>query len=198
MNRPIACLLAVPVAMLVASCDVSSAGAPPTSPRPSALSRYTSNGALRFPADYRTWIFLSSGLDMNYRAEVSQGRSVFDNVLVEPLAYRAFVATGEWPEGTLLVKENRLGAEKGSINQHGHFQTATLVGIEVHAKDSRRFPGGWAFYFFPSPETRSVRALPTSAECYSCHRKHGAVDTTFVQFYPTLLGITTRKEPVPP
>jgi len=31
--------------------------------------------------------------------------------------------------------------------------------------------------------------IPRSASCYSCHSEHGAVDTTFVQFYPTLLPI---------
>jgi hypothetical protein len=35
--------------------------------------------------------------------------------------------------------------------------------------------------------------IPTSADCYSCHADHGAVDTTFVQFYPTLLPIARSK-----
>jgi hypothetical protein len=33
-----------------------------------------------------------------------------------------------------------------------------------------------------------------SADCYSCHAKHAAVDTTFVQFYPTLLPIAKTKQ----
>ena len=28
--------------------------------------RFTSAGELEFPADYREWVFLSSGLDMSY------------------------------------------------------------------------------------------------------------------------------------
>ena len=35
--------------------------------------------------------------------------------------------------------------------------------------------------------------IPTSAGCYSCHAAHAAVDTTFVQFYPTLLPIAKSK-----
>ncbi len=35
--------------------------------------------------------------------------------------------------------------------------------------------------------------IPQSADCYSCHTAHGAVDTTFVQFYPTLLPIARSK-----
>jgi hypothetical protein len=35
--------------------------------------------------------------------------------------------------------------------------------------------------------------VPTTAECYSCHEQHAAVDNTFVQFYPTLLPIAESK-----
>ena len=35
--------------------------------------------------------------------------------------------------------------------------------------------------------------IPTNMDCYSCHSSHGAVDTTFVQFYPTLLDIAKQK-----
>jgi len=35
--------------------------------------------------------------------------------------------------------------------------------------------------------------IPLAADCYSCHAAHAAVDTTFVQFYPTLLPIATAK-----
>lgn len=35
--------------------------------------------------------------------------------------------------------------------------------------------------------------IPVVADCYSCHAAHGAVDTTFVQFYPTLLPIAKSK-----
>jgi len=35
--------------------------------------------------------------------------------------------------------------------------------------------------------------FPTEMECYSCHAQHTAVDTTFVQFYPTLIEIAKKK-----
>lgn len=31
--------------------------------------------------------------------------------------------------------------------------------------------------------------IPPAASCYACHSAHAAVDTTFVQFYATLLPI---------
>ncbi len=36
--------------------------------------------------------------------------------------------------------------------------------------------------------------IARSADCYSYHADNGAVDTTFVQFYPTLLAIARAKK----
>ena len=40
--------------------------------------------------------------------------------------------------------------------------------------------------------------MPTSAACYSCHAQHAAVDTTFVQFDPTLLPIAQSHHTLSP
>ena len=153
---------------------------------------YTEDGKLRRPDNYREWVYLSSGLDMNYRERpMGMDHSMFDNVFAEPSAYRAFRETGTWPDKTILVMEVRGASNKGSINKSGQFQTAGLMGMEAHVKDSARFRGGWAFFAFDDAE--SAAPLPREAACYSCHREHGAVDTTFVQFYPTLLGLAEQK-----
>ena len=65
------------------------------------------------------------------------------------------------------------------------------MAIEVHVKDEARFPGQWAFFGFGTGKTSKM--IPTTTDCYSCHAAHAAVDTTFVQFYPTLLPIATSK-----
>ena len=153
---------------------------------------YEPDGRMKFPKDYREWIFLSSGLDMSYREMPGMGdHSMFDNVFVEPAAYRVFLRTGTWPEETRFALETRGAKGKGSINQRGKFQSGEPMGVEVHVKDAKRFAGGWAFFGFQG--TESAPQIPTGAECYACHQKNGAVDTTFVQFYPTLLGIAKQK-----
>jgi hypothetical protein len=118
--------------------------------------------------------------------------SVFDNVFVNPSAYRSFLATGTWPDKTVLVLEVREAHGKGSINQAGHFQGTSVTDFEVHVKDEARFPGKWAFFSFDSPAGNGT-LIPKGASCYSCHAAHAAVDTTFVQFYPTLLPIAQKK-----
>lgn len=158
---------------------------------------YTRDGKLKYPENYREWIYLSSGLDMSYSERgFSMGHSTFDNVFAEPSAYREFMHTGTWPDGTQLVLEGRVAAEKGSINQHGKFQTDEIMAVEIHVKDVKRFKGGWAFFNFRGPEPASM--IPMTEDCYSCHQQHAAVDTTFVQFYPTLLKIATLKGTLSP
>ncbi len=141
--------------------------------------------------DYREWVFLSAGLDMSYTAEQLPDHHMFDNVFVNPDAYRWFLKSGTWPDGTMLLIETRAGASKGSINKRGAFQTTELMGLEAHVKDSRRFQGSWAFFSFDDATT--AKMIPRTEECYACHLAHAAVDTTFVQFYPTLIGTATAK-----
>jgi hypothetical protein len=149
--------------------------------------QFTDGNQLMRPANYREWVWVTSGLEMSYSAEASGG---FDNVFVSPAAYRGFVQTGKWPEGTMFVVEERAALNKGSINKAGHYQ-GELHGLVAEVKDSSRFSGGWAFFKFGGAERAA--ALPKTERCYACHAQHGAVDNTFVQFYPTLLEIAKQK-----
>jgi hypothetical protein len=64
-------------------------------------------------------------------------------------------------------------------------------------KDEARFPGKWAFFSF-DPAGGNGKLFPQTATCYTCHTAHAAVDTTFVQFYPTLLPIAQKKGTLSP
>jgi len=153
---------------------------------------YTAEGRLVFPADYREWVFLTSGLDMSYTEGMQMPHHMLDNVFVDPAAYKSFLATGTWPDGTMLVKENRRAETRGSINKSGNFQTTETMGIEIHVKDVAHFPDQWAFFAY-GDELKPAAMIPQAASCYSCHAAHAAVDRTFVQFYPTLLPIAKAK-----
>jgi hypothetical protein len=155
--------------------------------------RYNAKGELQFPEEYREWMWLSSGFGMAYGPGAANAASPFDNVFVRPEAYRSFMQTGKWPDQTVFVIEFRSSQTEGSINKQGRFQ-GDVVDIEVEVKDESRFPTRWAFFAFgKSGNGKSVGALPQSAACYSCHAQNGAVDNTFVQFYPTLIDVAKRK-----
>jgi Cytochrome P460 len=155
--------------------------------------RYLTDGRLVFPTDYREWVFLSSSIDMSYSDRpVHQ----FDNVFASRAAYRSFLKSGVWPDKTVLILENRGAASKGSITKSGQFQNGEVIGLEAHVKDTARFKGGWGFFAFDGMQPGDM--LPYEAACYSCHQKHAATDTTFVQFYPTLLPAATRHRTLNP
>ena len=143
------------------------------------------------PADYRQWVFLTSSLDLNYNTATPPGHHMLDNVFVDPASYKVFLDTGTWPDKTVMIKENRMAESAGTLSKGGQFQVG-VMNLEIHVKDAARFPGKWAF--FVSGDGKAPGTLmPQSANCYSCHQDHGAVDTTFVQFYPTLMPIAQAK-----
>jgi Cytochrome P460 len=153
--------------------------------------QYDKDGEMLFPSDYRDWVFLSSGLDMSYSASPSMASGhMFNNTFVPRAAYRAFLETGVWPDKTIIFLENRGGGTDVSINKRGVVQTGEIMGFEAHVKDTARFTGGWGFFGFDGD--KPAERIDYSASCYSCHQQHGAADTTFVQFYPTLMPVATR------
>ena len=159
-----------------------------------AAPQYPGADRMAVPPDYRDWVFLTSSLDLNYSTAVEPGPDqmhMLDNVFVNPGAYWMFLDTGSWPDRTVLVKENRNAESAGTLSKSGRFQTG-VMNLEIHVKDEGRFVGKWAF--FVSSDGKQPGVLkPQSANCYSCHQDHGAVDTTFVQFYPTLMAIAKGK-----
>lgn len=154
--------------------------------------QYTKNGDLLLPKDYRQWDFLSSSVAMNYPEEGPGGHAMFGNLFVQPSARKQFENTGTWPDKTVLLMELRgVGHAAGDasfLSKDAQFQT-DLMGYEAHVKDSSH--GGWAFYSI-SKDATSGKAFDKSAKCFSCHADRGAVDTTFVQYYPTLIAAAKK------
>jgi hypothetical protein len=160
----------------------------------SGIPQYTKDGNLVFPSDYRDWTFVSSGIGMSYSAAARMSTDpAFDNVFVPTEAYQTFLRTGHWPNKTMWVIEVRRSTGRGSINKAGHFQREVL-GYDVEVKDPSTAET-WRYYGFgpqrgaPSNE----KANPQDAGCFECHAKNGAVEHTFVQFYPTLLDAAKQK-----
>ena len=156
--------------------------------------QFAPDGQLLLPKDYREWVFVTSGLGMTYGSPEAAATQEpkFDNVFVSRAAYQSFLETGKWPDKTMFVLEVRSAQSKASINKGGHFQSE-IVAIEAEVKNG----GKWAFYGF-GKGTATGKQIPASASCYSCHGQHGAVDNTFVQFYPTLLSVAREKGTLKP
>jgi hypothetical protein len=146
--------------------------------------QFTSDGKLKLPRDYRSWAYVSTGFGMSYTESSEHRDPVFDNVFVQREAYDHFVRTKTWPDRTMFILELRQSSDHGSILRNGRFQGA-ISSVEASVKDEGRFAEKWAYFDFGPRETEAVR-FPKEARCFSCHKQNGAVDNTFVQFYPTL------------
>ena len=192
MNRSFG-LFCFAVAALCASAVASQAADPNVH-----LPQYTADGKLVLPADYREWVYMSSGLGMAYStpAPGMAAEPLFTNTFVPPEAYRAFVATGKWPDRTMFALEERSSTNHGSIVKDGRYQI-DLQATLVEVKDTQRFPGGWRFFVFPAAQNGDLPAeanpIANQTACLACHAKNAAVEHTFVQFYPTLLAIAKKK-----
>jgi hypothetical protein len=188
--------LSKPILFLLLALVLSATSGQKNRDVPSSTSvEYTADGQLRFPEHYREWVWLTSDFHTATDAEKMPPatHSIFNNIFVDPEAYKAFQQTGTWPDKTMLVVEQRGTDDMPSPNPNhrGNAQSA-ILGIAVHVKDEARFPGKWAFFGFQA-EQKTSRMTPVTAACYSCHAAKAALDTTFVQFYPTLLPIATSK-----
>ena len=161
---------------------------------------YTADAQLKLPEHYREWVYLTSDFyaASNPAKMQAGGQRKFNNILVNPDAYRAFLQTGTWPDKTMFVVDQREGDDMKSSNpnQKGVAQSSE-IGLAMHVKDEARFPGKWAFFGFSGGATTG-KMIPVTAGCYSCHAANGAADTTFVQFYPTLLPIAKSKNTLSP
>ncbi len=170
----------VPVIALLAvfACDAEQKMAQP---------KYAEGNQLVRPEGYREWIFMGSNLGMGYREGQPTKSPNFHNLYIQPEAYREFVATGKFPDKTILIMEQVSVGTNASINKQGQFEDR-FIGIEAAVKDEKRFSDKWAYFdFIGSGGSRLSQAKPFAKQaCWNCHNEHGAVDNVFVQFYPVL------------
>ena len=158
------------------------------------VAKLTADGNLRKPSDLDNWIFLGTSLGMGYNpgsfnaAQPGQ----FQVVLMEPNAYRHFVKHRSYAPGSMfLLSFYDSDKQQRSINQNG-FTQADLTNFEIHLIDPAQGKDGHAFYMFGANDTQG-HPMPPGNACVSCHIKHGALDGTFAQFYPTLRPSSRRR-----
>ncbi len=168
---------------------VAFAAAPPAPPA-RALPRYTVEGALRRPAGVERWVLVGASLGLGYSDATEDGPGMFHRVYLEPGAYDHYIRTGRFAAGTMLALSIRQPDRRVPPSRAGWTEGA-LAALELAVKDPGRFPGGWAYFDF-GREAAAARALP-ARRCQACHAEHAAEDNVFVQFYPTLREVPSRR-----
>ena len=169
----------------------------PEPPKPigDTLPRYAADSLIR-PAGTERWVLAGASIGLGYSqpsgAQAAGGTGgLFHNVYIEPTAYEHFVQTGRFREGTMMAMTLYEPGQKVHPSKQGFFE-GNFLALEVSLKDSKRYPGGWAYFNFNkgAPESRAL-ALPREG-CQSCHAQNAADDNVFVQFYPTLRAVSAK------
>lgn len=158
---------------------------------------FEGNDILLRPEGYREWIFVGSSKGLRYEENADKATyptaEKFNNVYLNPAAYREYAKTGKFPEGTVLVLEIFSAETKAEPGLQGSYPKER-VALEAAVKDSRRFQEGWAYFSFTGKDGQiKDKAPPRPKEsCYSCHRTKAADDHVFTQFYPVLRALSKK------
>jgi hypothetical protein len=158
---------------------------------------FDAEGKLKLPEGYRHWVFIGAPLTPNGLNNGKAGFPEYHHVYVEEKNLDAYLKTGAFPEGTVLVKElTRVlnptfpDGSRTEPSGRGYFN-GEYNGMDVTVKDSKRFAAtnGWGFFNFghhPLPYASWAKES-SKAECAGCHQSFVAkTDMTWVQFYPIL------------
>jgi len=150
------------------------------------VARFDADGDLHVPENLDEWVFIGSSLGMGYsQAEFDpDSPGMFQVARMEPEAYAAFKATGRFVDGTMIALHFYGSQSEVSINRTGYVM-GDLHFAEIHYKDSKRFPDGFNFYTIEN-NARTAPEIPLPNDCVECHKRDGAYDGVFVQFYPDI------------
>jgi Cytochrome P460 len=159
------------------------------------LPQYTADGQLLLPKNFHQWIYVGSPLTPNALNGGQANFPEFHNVYMEPGSYAIYKKTGEFPEGTIFVKELQLTQEKqfpdGSRTEPSGrgFFPGKFNGADVTVKDSKRFAAtdGWGYFNFNHFEPKAKMAkVKSKDECAYCHIASAKKDDVWTQFYRLL------------
>lgn len=150
------------------------------------VAEFDADGNLLVPENLDEWVFIGSSLGMGYsQADFDpDSPGMFQIVRMEPRAYRALQATGEFVDGAMLSLHFYGSQNEISIARAG-FTMDDLHFAEIHYKDSERFDTGYNFYNLNNGDDVATE-IPLPNACVECHERDGAYDGVFVQFYPTI------------
>jgi mono/diheme cytochrome c family protein len=153
--------------------------------------RFTDDGQLVRPEGWRKWVYVGTPLTPHDMNDGKAAFPEFHNVYMDPESFATLERTGEFANGTQLVKELTLVGSKNAVSGNGYFM-GEFSGLEVAVKDTVRFknePGGWAYFSFghvPEAEYAATAKPFPAAQCSSCHEASADDDFVFTQYYPVL------------
>ena len=183
------------IGMLIAIAGLSYLAAAP--PVHVTKVEFTADGKLKLPDGYREWVYVGASVTPN---DLNGGHALFPefhSVYIDPESFADYQKTGEYRDGTVMVKELASVGGKEESSGKGYFM-GTFNSLEVSIKDSKRFkdePGHWAYFDFEyKPSVQKEAAQHATSSCNKCHEDNAEKDFVFSQDYPVLSAAAPHKK----
>ena len=169
-----------------------------------SYAKFTSKGKLVRPTGYREWIFIGTPLTPD---ELNNGKAAFPefhNVYIDPVSWKHWKKTGEFRNGTVIIKELVSVGSKAAASGKGYFM-GEYIGLEAMVKSAKRFRASdkhWGFFRFtkeehPTEDKHSLHKtskVNKSESCAACHGAKAKQDMIFLQHYPVLRAAKGKGE----
>lgn len=153
---------------------------------------FNEEGELMRPEGYRSWPYIGTPVTPNDMNDGHAAFPEFHSVYMDPMSWDIYETTGEFPDGTVLIKELISVGSKEAASGNGYFM-GDFVGLEAAIKDSERFadePNYWAYFSFTNPDHslpyKDKGAPFPAASCNECHAANAQQDMVFTQYYPVV------------
>lgn len=175
---------------LVITVALAGAGSITTAQTASSLV-VDANANLRVPENYRTE-YQYLGTWAVAADEAGEGSQGLHEVYASPGTIAAYRKVGDFPDGTVLVKEV-YGTETESMTTGLVSRAQTLKGWFVMVRDSKNthpghklWGGGWGWSWFDADSPTKTTSTDYTADCKPCHLAAEATHWIYVQGYPSL------------
>jgi hypothetical protein len=187
--------IAVLVGIAGLSYVLAASAAPPGGT--TAAVEFTPDGKLKRPVGYRKWVYVGTPLTPNDLNDGEASFPEFHSVYMDPESFAHYEKTGEFRDGTVMIKELITVGSKEATSGKGYFM-GDFRGLEASIKDSKRFkdePGNWAYFSFGHKYPLKAEATKqAAASCNACHQTSAAKDDVFSQYYPVLRAAAPRSK----
>ena len=158
---------------------------------------FTTDGKLKRPVGYRNWVYVGEVVTPNDMNDGEATFPEFHSVYMDPESFAHYEKTGQFRDGTCLIKELSSVGAKEATSGNGYFM-GDFIGLELSIKDSKRYkdePGNWAYFSFghkyPLKDEVAKNAV---AACNQCHQDNAKKDWVFSQYYPALRAAAPKSK----
>jgi hypothetical protein len=181
--------LAICAATAIVALDLQMTSVKAEAPKKATVE---AEASLRVPAvDYRKdWVNL--GVFSVLADTPTDGAKQIHVVYTARQNVDAYLATGRFPDGAMLVKDVFV-PETETLTTGTASYPGTLAGRFVMVKDgagrnaaSPRFGDGWGWAFYEDTETMRTVTTDYKTDCLGCHEPARATDLLYVRGYPVL------------